>query len=112
MKTRVLCNRIKLRPGSLERVREWAETLNERRDEALATLRDEGVTIESAFLERATDGDFLIIYMRASDLDSAVGAAAHSAHPIDAYHQEFKREAWQGGEALELLVDLVLDRDD
>ncbi len=112
MSTQVLCNRIRLRPGSLERVREWAETLKERRNEALATLQAEGVTIESAFLERATDGDFLIIYMRAPDLNSAVGAAAHSAHPIDACHQEFKRDTWEGGEALELLVDLVLDQDD
>jgi hypothetical protein len=35
-------------------VREWAAELNARRDEVLATLRDEGVRIESVFLEGET----------------------------------------------------------
>ena len=43
------CIKIKLKPGSMTRAREWAKTLNEtRRDEALATLRDETVFIETA----------------------------------------------------------------
>jgi hypothetical protein len=47
------CVKIRLKPGSLDRVREWAKTLNEtRRDEALATLRDETVVLEAAFLDR------------------------------------------------------------
>jgi hypothetical protein len=75
------------------------------RDEVLATLQDEGVTVESAFLERAADGDYLIYYMRAADRQRAAGAAALSAHPIDQYHQSFKREAWEGPTTLELLVD-------
>ena len=45
------CARIRLKPDSLERVRQWAKTLNEtRRDEAITTLRDETVIIESYFL--------------------------------------------------------------
>ena len=100
----VVCHRIKLRQGSLPRVREWARTIRERRAEALATLRDEGVTLESAFLEQTTDGDYLIYYMRAPKL--ALGAAATSSHPIDEYHQRFKRETWEEGSELELLVDL------
>jgi len=104
MPDEVVCHRIKLRAGSLPRVREWASTILERRDEALATLRDEGVTIESAFLEETVDGHYLIYYMRAAK--PRLGAAATSAHPIDEYHQQFKRDAWEGGSELELLIDL------
>ena len=106
MPTQVICKRIRLKPGSLPRVYEWARTLTARRDEALATLENEGVTVESAFLERAADGDYLVYYMRAHDLQQASGAAAQSTHPIDQYHQSFKRETWEERTTLELLVDL------
>jgi hypothetical protein len=47
------CVKIQLKPNSLRRVREWATTLNEsRRAEALATLRDETVVFEAAFLDQ------------------------------------------------------------
>ena len=46
------CVKIKLKPNSLEKVREWAQTINERKDEALATLRDEGVILETVFLDQ------------------------------------------------------------
>jgi hypothetical protein len=47
------CVKIHLKPGSVERVHEWAAELNRRQDEALATLRDEGVCLESVFLYAA-----------------------------------------------------------
>ena len=48
--TDVACHRIKLKPGSMPRVREWARELSGRRAEVLATLADEGVHVESLFL--------------------------------------------------------------
>jgi hypothetical protein len=45
-----VCVRVRLKPGSLSRVRAWAAELTARREEVLATLRDEGVVVESAFL--------------------------------------------------------------
>src|SRR6266571_2815942 len=54
------CIKVKLKPGSLERVREWADELNRRKEEALETMRDEGVIVESAFLDSTAEGDFLI----------------------------------------------------
>jgi len=51
------CVKIQLKPNSLERVREWATTLNEgRRAEALATLRDETIIFEAAFLDSTETG--------------------------------------------------------
>jgi Family of unknown function (DUF6176) len=99
------CVKVRLKPGSLGRVREWAAELNRRGDEVLATLRDEQVVVESVFLEQAGDGDFLIYYMKARNLEEAGQAVQHSHHEIDAYHQEFKQDTWESRRPLELLID-------
>lgn len=96
-----VCVRVRLKPGSLPRVRAWAADLNERRDEVLATLRDEGVVVESVFL----DGDELVYYLKARDLAQAQAVFARSQHAIDAYHREFKNETFDEERTLELLVD-------
>lgn len=100
------CVKIKLKPDSVERAREWAKTLNERKTEALATLRDEGVILEAVFLDQTGEGDFLIYIMKAKSFEQAREAVRKSAHEIDAYHQVFKRETWAERKQLELLVDL------
>lgn len=102
----VSCFRVKVKPGSLEAVREWARTIDARREEALATLRDERVDVESVFLESAPDGDFLIYYMRGHDLAASRGVAAASKHPIDEYHRDVLRRHVEKSSALELLIDL------
>jgi len=102
------CFRIRLKPNSLERVRHWALALNEtRREEAMATLRDETVLMEAYFLDEAPDGDFLIAVMKAESFERASRAAASSTHPIDRFHADFKRDTWQSTEQLETLVDLA-----
>jgi hypothetical protein len=100
------CVKIRLKPGSLDRVRAWAAEINRRSDEALATLRDEGVVIESAFLDSTGEGDFLIYYMRAENFDRARKVVSQSTHPIDAFHKEFKEDCWDERKRLELLIDL------
>ena len=97
--------KVQLKPGSLPRVREWAHELNQRQGEVLATLRDEGVVVESVFLEQASGADFLVYYMKARDLQAARDAVARSHHPIDDYHRQFKQDTWLSREPLELLVD-------
>src|SRR2546421_4972402 len=100
------CGKVKLKPGSLLRVRAWAEELKNRREEALETMRDEGVVVESAFLDRTSEGDFLIYYMKAESFEQAAAVVKHSLHAIDAYHQAFKQETTESNTPLELLVDL------
>ncbi|QSI28107.1 hypothetical protein GNX71_00350 [Variovorax sp. RKNM96] len=100
------CVRVRLRPDSLVRVREWASHIAGHRDQALRTLDAEGVTVESVFLESTAQGDFLIYYMRSASHDKARLAAERSTEAIDAYHQAFKSETWAGVERLELLLDL------
>ncbi|MGE0806700.1 MAG: DUF6176 family protein [Burkholderiaceae bacterium] len=101
------CVRIKLKPGSLPRVRQWAEQLNARRGEALRTLDAEGVSIESVFLDSAADGDYLVYYMRTASVEHARAVAARSTDEIDRYHQAFKRDTWEQARRLELLIDLT-----
>lgn len=108
MKSR--CVKIRLKPGCLNRAREWAAEINRRSDEALATLRDEEVIIESAFLDSTSEGDFLIYYMRAADFDRSKEVMSRSTHPIDAFHRKFKDDCWDERKPLELLIDLSADR--
>ncbi len=103
METR--CFLIKLKANSRDRVREWANTLNARKAEVLATLRDEEVIVESAFLYRSEDGDFLMYYVKAENLLKAQKVGKESRRAIDAYHQQFKRDTWDSTKELELLVD-------
>jgi hypothetical protein len=103
------CARIRLQPGSLPQARRWAQYISEHRSEALQTLRAEGVTIESVFLESSEAGDFLVYYMRSESQKKADAVAARSVADIDRYHQQFKRETWVSATRLELLLDLELE---
>jgi hypothetical protein len=96
-----VCVRVRLAPGSLPRVLEWAAELNARRDEVLATLRDEGVRIESVFLE----GETLVYYLKADSVDQARDVYARSQHAIDTYHRRFKDETFAEETQLQLLID-------
>jgi hypothetical protein len=73
---------------------------------ALATLRDEGVIFECVFLDQTDEGDFLIYLMKAENFAKAGVAVQKSVHSIDEFHQNFKRETWEDGKRLEILIDL------
>ena len=94
-------------PGSEARVREWAKHIQAHRGEALRTLEDEGVTIESVFFDENAGSPCLIYYMRSASEALAVAVARKSVHAIDQYHDTFKRDAWVKVDRLELLVDLA-----
>lgn len=100
------CVKIKLKPNSIEKVREWAGTINARKDEALETLRGETVILEAVFLDRNSEGDFLIYVMKAENFEQAKKAVEKSVHAIDEYHRNFKEECWESGGKLEMLIDL------
>ena len=100
-----MCVKVRLKPGSLSGVREWATELRTRSDEVLATLRAEGVVVESAFFGSDDQGHFLVYYMKARSVEQAREAARGSSHPIDEYHQQFKADTWDSRTPLELLID-------
>lgn len=104
-----ICVRIALKENSIDSVREWFQTLMDRREETLESLRNEGVIVESAFLDRQPNGDFLIYYMRAKDIEAARAIFQNSNLAIDAYHQDCKRKYCGVSTPLEQLFDLCVE---
>jgi hypothetical protein len=100
------CVKVRLKPGSLLRVRARADELKSRKEEALETMREEGMVVESTFLDRTSEGDFLICFMKAQSFEKAMGVVKQSLHAIDASHQTFKKDTTASVTQLELLVDL------
>ena len=100
------CVKVKLKPGSLSRVRAWANELNSRREEALETMRNESMVVEATFLDSTSEGDFLISFLKAESFEKAAIVVQHSLYEIDAYHHKFKQETTESATQLELLVDL------
>ena len=106
-KADVQCIRMRLKPDSLSRVRAWQAELNLRSNEVLETLRDEGVFIESVFLDEIDDEHYLIYYMRGVNLGQSREVAQKSSHTIDEYHHAFMEavRADGGHSKLECLID-------
>ena len=104
---------IELKPDSADRVREWAGHIDAHREQALASLKCEGVTVESWFSLSLEGKDYLLCYMRADSLLKSQQIAADSVNPVDAYHQQFKIDTWvRGAGAIgKLLVDLSPHRE-
>ena len=44
--------------------------------------------------------------MVAESFEQSKAAVEASLHDVDAYHRQFKRDTWESGRRLELLVDL------
>ena len=81
---------IELKPGTEQRVREWAAFLSRHREEANETLRSEGVDIESWFEVTLDDKRYLLCYIRAESIKQAEAVAGRSKSAVDAYHEQFK----------------------
>lgn len=101
-----ICVRVSLKKGSTEAVKEWFRTLMDRREETLTSLINEGVVVESAFLDQQPDGDFLIYYMRAEDIERAIAVFQNSSLAIDAYHKDCWGKYCEASISLEQLLDL------
>jgi hypothetical protein len=83
---------IKLKPGSDEKVEKWRETISSRLNEAIATLNDEGVEIESWFKIEVGGQKFLLWYMRAESIARAFEVSQTLKHPIDQFHYKLMAE--------------------
>lgn len=101
----VQCLKIKLKPNSVSLVREWSARLNSEMDEVKQILKNEGMTVESVFLEQSTQGDFLIYYVRSPDLKRTHEVFEASQHPIDVYHRETMKRIIENSLQLECLLD-------
>jgi hypothetical protein len=76
------------KPGTKQVWLDWSEELKRRKDEVLATLKNEGVVSESCFL--SSDGEHVYYFMEAEDFEKVKNAVAHSTYPIDADHKRVR----------------------
>lgn len=106
MRKKTLAIRAKLKKGSTLEVRDWFNTLKERLSETMETLENEGIIVESVFLDKVGEDDFLIYYMRAEDIDKALRIYRESTSPIDMYHKENWKKFSEEVVVLEELLDL------
>ena len=104
--SQIQCLRIRLRPGTTDRMADFLRGLADRPDEVAQSLAAEGIERESLFLDRAPDGDHLIFITRADDLEAAAEAFQNSQLPLDVETRELISETWQEVRQLELLADL------
>jgi hypothetical protein len=97
----------KVKPGHVDLLRDWMEQLNgPRREEALATLADEGCTHERAVLIEGADGPVVVYVMEVESVEQARNAVENSKHRIDAEHRAVLATAIGERVEYELLLDL------
>ena len=103
-----LCYKIRLKENSLERAKKWAQVMNQRSKEVIATLKLEGVFVESVFLDSDSDGDYLIYFIKAKDLNFMRQFSKNSTLAIEDFHKTFKRDTFAQSKTLEALIDFDL----
>lgn len=96
-----------LRPEHVADVEAWLNEVDTvRRNEALATLVDEGVSHESAHLIDTTDGTILVYAMETMDIEHARSVGAASDAEIDRLHKSIMRPADNGPVSARRVLDL------
>jgi hypothetical protein len=103
---RTICIRTKINPDSLDEVRIWFKTLKNRSKETMETLKNEGVIVESVFLDKHDNDIYLIYYLKAEDVDKAYEVFDKSTSSIDVYFKECWKKYCKGRIVLEELLDL------
>ena len=100
---------IKLKPDSGEKVEEWRNTISSRIEEAIATLRDEGVEVESWFTVQIDGQEYLLWYLRAESIKRVFAVSQTLKHPIDKFHYELMAEitATNGNILAKPIMDLT-----
>jgi uncharacterized protein DUF6176 len=92
---------------NVEVLRAWLDQVGgPRRDEAIATLVDEGVSHEMVLLIKGSDAPVVIYFMEVEDPDKAHRAYETSEHPIDAEHRQVMSTVLGGPVESEILLDL------
>jgi hypothetical protein len=100
--------KIKIRAGKTAAVIEFLRSLKERKDLALEAMRREGMVVETMFLERRDDGDFLYYYVKARDLALANQVNMQATDSLTMEIRRFVAETWDHIVSPEPLIDFEL----
>lgn len=104
--------KIRIRPGKTEQVVEFLRSLMDRQDESIEALRREGMMVESMFLERRDEADFLYYYVKAKDLAHSTQVNMQATDPLTLEIRKFVSETWGDVASPEPLLDLDLIPED
>jgi hypothetical protein len=96
--TDIVLRKQKIANGETQQLREWMDEVNEREEEAVGTLKSEGVHSETAFIEHTDEGDFLVYYMKADDMEQVSESFADSSREIDEEHKRVMDDVLENGE--------------
>lgn len=86
-------------PGKTQRLRDWYNELETRKNESLETLQNEGVLREAAFILETDHGDLLAVFIEVDDMEQANEAFFSSPYQIDREHRAVMDECTVGGAA-------------
>lgn len=100
--------KIRIRAGKTAAVIEFLRSLKERKDLALEVMRREGMMVETMFLERRDDGDFLYYYVKARDLALANQVNMQATDSLTMEIRRFVAETWDHIVSPEPLIDFEL----
>lgn len=97
-------------PEEVDRLRAWLREVDgPRRQEALATLLDEGCRHEQAYLIDGVHGPVVVYVMEVEDVERSKSAGRDSRHAIDEDHKRVLSQTMGEAVPAELLLDLVAD---
>jgi hypothetical protein len=94
----IILTKQKIESGKTTQLKEWMDEICEREEEAIETLKSEGMHSETAFIEHTEEGDFLVYYMRADDMEQVFDSFNESSHEIDEEHKQVMDEVLESGE--------------
>lgn len=102
----VRCIKVKLKENSIDQVTDWFQELNARYLEVLESMQRENIVVESAFLDRQIDGDYLIYYIKSPNIKKALETFDQSSLPIDDFYKKKWSELCGNVDVLDTLLDL------
>jgi len=83
------CGAFPILPGKTEAGREFAKTcMGPKRTEFAEALKRHGVTKESWFLQKNPQGDMMIVYFEAHDVEKTFEAITKSKAPFDVWFKQ------------------------
>lgn len=104
--------KIRIRPGKTPAVIDFLRSLRDRKDLSLEALRREGMVVESMFLERRDDADYLYYYAKARDLAQASQVNMQATDTLAQEIRAFITDTWDHIVSPEPLLDLDLIREE
>lgn len=107
MQTFVAKYKVKEKAVAYDQVREWANFLKTHSDQVLESMRAEGVTVETAFLDQQAGGLYLIYIFKAENIEKVFQVLNDSQREVDMYHKNTFLKLFGKPEKLEILVDFV-----